>query len=245
MSKVILVTGASRGIGKAIAQQLGKNGDYIIGTATSSKGQEQITADFAQANITGSALICDVASDESVEQLFKQIASVAPSSVDILVNNAGITKDNLFMRMSAEQWSSVIDTNLNSMYRMCRGAIKGMVKKRWGRIINISSVVGATGNPGQANYCATKAGVIGFSKSLALEVGKRNITVNNIAPGFIATDMTDALETAQKDKILANIPMNRLGSAQEIAQVADFLASDAASYISGQTIHVNGGMYMA
>ncbi|ACE85914.1 3-oxoacyl-ACP reductase FabG [Cellvibrio japonicus] len=242
--KVALVTGASRGIGAAIAEQLGKAGAIVIGTATSESGAAKISERFAELGIRGSGKVLNVTDAESVANLLKAVGDEfgAPA---ILVNNAGITKDNLLMRMSDEEWFDVINTNLSAIYRLSKGVLRGMMKARWGRIINISSVVGSMGNPGQSNYAATKAGVSGFARSLAAEVGSRNITVNTVAPGFIDTDMTKALPEEQKAQLMARIPLGRLGAPEEIAAVVLFLASDAAGYISGETIHVNGGMYMS
>jgi 3-oxoacyl-[acyl-carrier protein] reductase len=242
--KVALVTGASRGIGAAIAEQLGKAGAVVIGTATSESGAEKITARFAEQGIRGQGKVLNVTDAESVADLLKSIGDEfgAPA---ILVNNAGITKDNLLMRMSEEEWFDVVNTNLSAVYRLSKGVLRGMMKARWGRIINISSVVGAMGNPGQSNYAATKAGVAGFARSLAAEVGSRNITVNTVAPGFIDTDMTKVLPEEQKQLLLAKIPLGRLGAPEEIAAVVAFLAGDGGGYVSGESIHVNGGMYMA
>nr|WP_324259403.1 3-oxoacyl-ACP reductase FabG [Cellvibrio fontiphilus] len=242
--KVALVTGASRGIGAAIAEQLGKAGAVVIGTATSTSGAEKISARFAELGIRGVGKVLNVTDADSVAALLKEVGEEfgAPA---ILVNNAGITKDNLLMRMSDEEWFDVINTNLSSIYRLSKGVLRGMMKARWGRIINISSVVGAMGNPGQSNYAATKAGVSGFARSLAAEVGSRNITVNTVAPGFIDTDMTKVLPEEQKQQLMSRIPLGRLGAPEEIASVVVFLASDAGGYISGETIHVNGGMYMS
>lgn len=242
--KVALVTGASRGIGAAIAEQLGKAGAVVIGTATSVSGAEKITARFAELGVRGAGKVLNVTDADSVAALLKEVGEEfgAPA---ILVNNAGITKDNLLMRMSDDEWFDVINTNLSSIYRLSKGVLRGMMKARWGRIINISSVVGAMGNPGQSNYAATKAGVSGFARSLAAEVGSRNITVNTVAPGFIDTDMTKVLPEEQKQQLLSRIPLGRLGAPEEIASVVVFLASDAGGYISGETIHVNGGMYMS
>ena len=242
--KVALVTGASRGIGAAIAEQLGKAGAIVIGTATSLSGAEKISARFTELGIRGVGKVLNVTDADSVATLLKEVGDEfgAPA---ILVNNAGITKDNLLMRMSDDEWFDVINTNLSAIYRLSKGVLRGMMKARWGRIINISSVVGAMGNPGQSNYAATKAGVAGFARSLAAEVGSRNITVNTVAPGFIDTDMTKVLPEEQKQQLLSRIPLGRLGAPEEIASVVVFLASDAGAYISGETIHVNGGMYMA
>ncbi len=242
--KVALVTGASRGIGAAIAEQLGKADAIVIGTATSVSGAEKISGRFTELGIRGVGKVLNVTDADSVATLLKEVGDEfgAPT---ILVNNAGITKDNLLMRMSDEEWFDVINTNLSAVYRLSKGVLRGMMKARWGRIINISSVVGAMGNPGQSNYAATKAGVAGFARSLAAEVGSRNITVNTVAPGFIDTDMTKVLPEEQKQQLLSRIPLGRLGAPEEIASVVVFLASDAGAYISGETIHVNGGMYMS
>lgn len=220
--KVALVTGASRGIGAAIAEQLGKAGAIVIGTATSESGAEKISANFAELGIKGKGKVLNVTDADSVSNLLKEVGEEfgAPA---ILVNNAGITKDNLLMRMSDEEWFDVINTNLSSIYRLSKGVLRGMMKARWGRIINISSVVGAMGNPGQSNYAATKAGVSGFARSLAAEVGSRNITVNTVAPGFIDTDMTKVLPEEQKLQLVARIPLGRLGAPEEIASVVVFL----------------------
>ncbi len=242
--QVALVTGASRGIGKAIAMGLGHAGASVIGTATSEAGASNISAYLQENNINGQGMVLDVASGDSVAECLKQVND-ALGAPDILVNNAGITKDTLLMAMKEDQWDAIINTNLSSIYRMSKAVIRGMMKKRHGRIISISSVVGASGNAGQTNYAAAKAGLIGFSKSLAREVGSRNITVNAVAPGFIDTDMTRELDEKQKETLLNQIPLGRLGSAEEIASTVVFLASPAAAYITGETIHVNGGMYMA
>jgi len=241
--KVALVTGASRGIGVAIADMLGKAGATVIGTSTSQGGAEQISARFAEQQIQGKGVVLNVTDAEEVIAVVKAITADfgAPT---ILVNNAGITKDNLLMRMKEEEWSDVIDTNLNAIYRITKACAKGMTKARWGRIINISSVVGSMGNAGQSNYAATKAGVAGFGRALAKELGSRNITVNTVAPGFIDTDMTKELPEANRDAMLSGIPLARLGQPEEIASVVEFLAGDGGAYISGETIHVNGGMYM-
>lgn len=242
--KVALVTGASRGIGAAIAEQLGAAGATVIGTATSESGAEKISARLQELGIRGTGKVLNVTDADSVAELMKSVQEEfgAPA---ILVNNAGITKDNLLMRMSDDEWFDVINTNLSSIYRLSKAVLRGMMKARWGRIINISSVVGAMGNAGQSNYAATKAGVSGFARSLAAEVGSRGITVNTVAPGFIDTDMTKGLPEEQKAGLLSNIPVGRLGKPEEIAAVVVFLASDAAAYVSGETIHVNGGLYMS
>ena len=242
--KVALVTGASRGIGKAIALALGESGMTVIGTATSASGAQAITERFAEQGVTGCGMALDVSSSESVDAVLKAIAEQY-GPVTVLVNNAGITKDNIMMRMKEEEWFDVIDTNLNSLYRIAKACLRGMTKARWGRIINISSVVGSMGNAGQANYAAAKAGMDGFTRALAREIGSRGITVNSVAPGFIDTDMTKKLPDEQRDALKVQIPLQRLGEPQEIAGVVAFLASDAGAYITGETIHVNGGMYMA
>lgn len=242
--KVALVTGATRGIGAAIATALAQAGATVIGTATSEAGAAAITQRFAESNISGTGMVLDVTNSDSVNAVIKAIAEqfAAPT---ILVNNAGITKDNILMRMKDEEWMDVIDTNLSSVFRLAKACVRPMTKARWGRIINISSVVGAMGNAGQANYSASKAGVGGFTRALAKELGSRNITVNTVAPGFIDTDMTKDLPEANKEAMLTQIPLARLGAPEEIAAVVNFLAGDAAGYITGETIHVNGGMYMS
>jgi len=239
--QVALVTGASRGIGKAIAQKLQQEGFFVIGTATSDKGAEAI-AHYLAENGTGMKL--NVVDTESISEVIKTINKEHGAPV-VLVNNAGITRDNLLMRMKDDQWDDIINTNLTSIFRMSKAVLRGMMKAKGGRIINISSVVGATGNAGQANYAAAKAGIFGFTKSMAKEVGSRNITVNSVAPGFIDTDMTRELSDEQKQSLLAAIPLARLGDAQEIAHAVSFLASSGASYITGETLHVNGGMFMS
>ncbi|VUD56574.1 3-oxoacyl-[acyl-carrier-protein] reductase FabG [Thalassocella blandensis] len=243
-NKIALVTGASRGIGASIADTLGAEGATVIGTATSAAGAEKISARFKEKNIAGEGMVLNVTDADSVAQLLKDVQEKfgAPT---ILVNNAGITKDNLLMRMSDEEWFDVINTNLSAIFRLSKGCLRGMMKARWGRIINISSVVGQMGNAGQTNYASTKAGVSGFARSLAKEVGSRNITVNAVAPGFIDTDMTEVLTDEQKNTMLSAIPLGRLGLPEEIAKVVKFLASDDSSYITGETLHVNGGMYMS
>ncbi|MER5001695.1 3-oxoacyl-ACP reductase FabG [Providencia stuartii] len=239
--KIALVTGASRGIGKAIALTLAARGATVIGTATSEKGAEAISA-YLDGKGKGFALnVTDPASiDETLNNIRQQFGEI-----DILVNNAGITRDNLLMRMKDDEWQDIIDTNLSSVYRLSKAVLRAMMKKRCGRIISIASVVGVMGNAGQANYAAAKAGLIGFSKSLAREVASRGITVNVVAPGFIETDMTKALTDEQRAGILSQVPADRLGDAQEIASAVAFLASDEAGYITGETLHVNGGMYMS
>jgi len=243
--KVALVTGASRGIGRAIAAELGSQGAIVAGTATTDEGAQAITEFLASQGVKGAGFRLDVSSTEAVETVMATITADLGGAPLILVNNAGITRDNLLMRMKEDEWGSVINTNLNSLYRVCRVALKSMTKARWGRIINISSVVASSGNPGQTNYAASKAAVEGFSRSLAREIGSRGITVNSIAPGFIDTDMTRALTEKQIETLLVQIPLARFGKPEEIASVASFLASDAGAYITGETIQVNGGMYMA
>jgi 3-oxoacyl-[acyl-carrier protein] reductase len=241
--KVALVTGASRGIGRAIALELGRNGAIVVGTATTEAGAEKITAYFKENGIEGFGLALDVGSDESVSAILSQITERVGAPL-ILVNNAGITRDNLMMRMKDDEWHDVINTNLTSLYRLTKGVLRGMTKARWGRIISIGSVVGAMGNAGQVNYAAAKAGLEGFSRALAREVGSRAVTVNSVTPGFIDTDMTRELPEAQRDSLTAQIPLGRLGQAEEIAHVVAFLASEGAGYVTGATIPVNGGMYM-
>ncbi|MDP4987137.1 MAG: 3-oxoacyl-ACP reductase FabG [Porticoccaceae bacterium] len=242
--KVALVTGATRGIGAAIAQALGEAGATVIGTATTEAGAEKISQRFKELNIAGKGMVLDVASIESINTVIDS-ATCEFGAPTILVNNAGITKDNILMRMKEEEWLDVIETNLTAVFRLAKACVRPMTKARWGRIINISSVVGAMGNAGQSNYSASKAGVGGFARALAKELGSRNITVNTVAPGFIDTDMTKDLPEANKESMLTQIPLGRLGAPEEIASVVSFLASDAAGYITGETIHVNGGMYMA
>ncbi len=241
--EVALVTGASRGIGSAIALELGRLGATLVGTATSAAGAEAIGTALTEAGVQGSGLELDVADPASVDACVSEVTS-RHGTPTILVNNAGITRDNLLMRMKDEEWASIIDTNLSSVYRMSKACLRGMMKARKGRIVNIASVVGAMGNAGQTNYAAAKAGMVGFARSLAREIGARGITVNTVAPGFIDTDMTRALDDTQRDALLAQIPLNRLGQPQDIAATVAFLCSPAAAYITGQTLHVNGGMYM-
>ncbi|MEK7717969.1 MAG: 3-oxoacyl-ACP reductase FabG [Pseudomonadota bacterium] len=241
--QIALVTGASRGIGQAIALELGQQGAQVIGTATSSDGAEKISQALKQNNVAGRGIVLDVNSTDSIAAALSELEK-SGATPTILVNNAGITRDNLLLRMTEEEWDAILDTNLKSVYRMTKACLRAMTKARWGRIISISSVVGAMGNAGQANYAAAKAGLIGFTKALAREVGSRNITVNAVAPGFIDTDMTRKLPDAQKEALLRQIPLGRLGRAEEIAQAVAFLASPQAGYITGTTLHVNGGMYM-
>lgn len=238
--KVALVTGASRGIGKGIAEGLAAAGAEIIGTATSQAGADTITESLAG---KGKGYVLDVSDNESIDRFFGEIKDAHDAPL-ILVNNAGITKDNIALRMKDEEWDDVIATNLGSVFRVTKASLRGMTKARWGRVINISSVVGSMGNPGQSNYAAAKAGMEGYSRSLASELASRGITVNCVAPGFIQTDMTDGLPEDQKEMLLSRVPAGRLGTAEEIAAVVVFLASDGAAYITGETLHVNGGMYM-
>lgn len=238
--QVALVTGASRGIGAAIAGSLIAAGATVVGTATSDSGAEQISGTLGT---SGRGAVLDVSSDDSIRALISDIqANEGPPT--IVVNNAGITKDNLVLRMKAEEWDLVLSTNLSGVFRVCKATLRGMMKARGGRIINIASVIGLMGNPGQANYAAAKAGIIGFSKSLAREVGSRNITVNVVAPGFIDTDMTRVLAEEQRAAMLGQVPLGRLGAPEDIANAVTFLASDAAAYVTGETLHVNGGMLM-
>jgi len=240
--KVALITGASRGIGQAISLALGKNGATVIGTATSDSGADAISKTFQENSIAGKGFALNVTENDQIENLMKSIGDEF-GSVDILVNNAGITRDNLLMRMKDDEWNDIMDTNLASVYKMSKAVLRGMMKKKSGRIISIASVVGAMGNAGQTNYSAAKAGIMGFTKSLAREVGPRGITVNAIAPGFIKTDMTDALPEEQKEFLANQIPLGRLGTVEEIADSVLFLAGDSGAYITAQTLHVNGGMY--
>ena len=240
--KLVLVTGASRGIGKAIALTLGRAGATIIGTATTESGADNISKVFAEKNISGKGMKLNVTDNEQISDLVKTVNEDF-GSIDILVNNAGITRDNILLRMKEDEWEDIINTNLSSIYKMSKAVLRGMIKKRSGRIISITSVVGAMGNAGQSNYAAAKAGMIGFTKSLAREVGVRGITVNAVAPGFIETDMTSNLPDEQKEALASQIPMGRLGTPDEVANAVLFLAGDSGSYITGQTLHVNGGMY--
>lgn len=243
-AKVALVTGASRGIGQAIAKQLGAAGFLVVGTATTEAGAVGISQYMSDAGMAGEGMMLDVTNADSVALMMKSITEKfgAPT---VLVNNAGITKDNLLMRMKEEEWSDVIATNLSSIYRLCKACARGMTKARWGRIVNISSVVGSMGNAGQSNYAATKAGVEGFSRALARELGSRNITVNCVAPGFIDTDMTKDLSEESREEMFSRIPLARLGQPDEVAAVVKFLVEESGGYITGETVHVNGGMYMS
>lgn len=241
--RVALVTGASRGIGRAIALRLAQKGACVIGTATTGQGAEAITQVFKDAGLAGKGMVLDVASADSVSEAIEQIRQ-NEGMPSILVNNAAITRDNLLLRMKPEEWNAVIETNLSSVYHLVRACLRDMIKNRWGRIISVSSVVGSTGNAGQVNYAAAKAGVEAFTRSLAQEVGSRNITVNAVAPGFIDTDMTKALSDDQRNSLLQHIPLQRMGEPEDIASSVAFLASEDAAYVTGQTLHVNGGMYM-
>jgi len=242
--KVALVTGASRGIGQAIAKALGREGATIVGTATTSEGADKITQFFEENGIKGCGMKLNVADQASIDATIGMIKE-RYGMPTILVNNAAVTHDNLLLRMKDDEWNQVIETNLNSIYRITKACLRDMLKARWGRIINISSVVGTTGNAGQVNYAAAKAGIVGFTKSLAQEVGSRDITVNVISPGFIDTDMTRGLPEEQRNLLLSRIPMQRLGQGDDIAAAVVFFASNAAGYITGQNLHVNGGMYMS
>lgn len=241
--EVALVTGASRGIGQAIALEMGRLGATVIGTATSSAGAARISAFLADAGSKGEGAVLEVRDAPQVEELIRRIEKTY-GAVSVLVNNAGITRDNLSLRLKDDDWDLVLDTNLKAVFRLSRGVMRGMMKARRGRIINVTSVVGHAGNAGQANYCAAKAGVAGMSRALARELASRNITVNCVAPGLIDTDMTRALDERQRDSLAAGIPLGRLGSPQDVAAAVVFLASAAAGYVTGTTIHVNGGMFM-
>jgi len=238
--RTALVTGASRGIGRAIAEMLAQQGAAVVGTATTEEGARSIATWLAALSPGSRGLLLDVSSDESVEALFANL----PSAPEIVVNNAGITRDNLLMRMKAEEWNDVVSTNLSSVYRVCKASLRGMMKARYGRIINITSVVGLMGNAGQTNYAAAKAGMIGFTKSLAREIASRNVTVNAVAPGFVETDMTRALDEKQAQTLRSQIPLARLGTSADVAAAVAFLASDLAGYITGETLNVNGGLSM-
>lgn len=242
-NELAFVTGASRGIGRAIALELGRRGARVVGTATTEAGATAISEALAAAGVQGRGVVLDVANAAAVEACIKDVEA-HEGTPSILVNNAGVTRDGLLLRMNAEDWQVVIDTDLSAVYRTCKAVMRGMMKARRGRIINIASVVGVMGNAGQANYAAAKAGMIGFSKSLAREVGSRNITVNVVAPGFIVTDMTGALGEGARAALLGQVPLGRLGSPEDIAHAVAFLASPHAAYVTGETLHVNGGMYM-
>ena len=243
-NKVALVTGASRGIGQAIALELGRLGAVVVGTATSQKGADSISATLKEADVKGAGRVLDVAEPDSIEALIKDVRENFGDPA-VLVNNAGITRDNLLMRMKDEEWSDIIRTNLDSVFRMSKACLRGMMKAREGRIINIASVVALSGNAGQTNYAAAKAGMIGFSRSLAREVGSRGITVNVVAPGFVETDMTSALDESQREAMLANVALQRLAQPREIALAVAFLAGEGGAYITGETLNVNGGLHMA
>jgi 3-oxoacyl-[acyl-carrier protein] reductase len=241
--QIALVTGASRGIGRAIALELGRQGSTLIGTATTEAGAQAISSYLREAGIKGAGMVLNVNDAAQIESVLKRVSEEF-GDIAILVNNAGITRDNLLLRMKDEEWDEILETDLKSVFRLSRGVLRAMMRARYGRIINISSVVGATGNMGQANYAAAKAGIFGFSKSLAREVGSRNITVNCIAPGFVETDMTRSLSEKQQQILLQQVPLGRLGRPEEVASAVGFIASPAAGYITGATLHVNGGMYM-
>lgn len=242
--QIALVTGASRGIGQAIALELGKQGATVVGTATTDKGAQAISGYLDAAGVKGTGMALNVNDSAQLDSVLDAISKQYGAAITILVNNAGITKDNLLARMSDEEWNDVISTNLTAIFKLSKGVMRGMMKARHGRIINIASVVGSMGNAGQSNYGASKAGMMGFSKSLAREVGSRNITVNCVAPGFIATDMTEELTQEQRDKLVEQIPLKRLGQVSDVAATVAFLASSGAAYITGATLHVNGGMHM-
>ena len=241
--KIAFVTGATRGIGRAIALELGRQGATVIGTATSEDGAARISAYLTEAGVKGKGIMLDVTDTARTDAVLADVAKEF-GPITILVNNAGITRDNLAMRMADDEWDAVIDTNLKAVFRLTRGVMRGMMKARFGRVVNITSVVGHSGNPGQANYCAAKAGVAGLTRSLARELGSRNITVNCVAPGFVATDMTHTLTEEQKQAMLAAIPLGRAGTPEDIAGAVGFLVSPAAAYVTGTTVHVNGGMFM-
>lgn len=241
--EIAVVSGASRGIGRDIALELAREGATVVGTATTPDGADAISRAWTKAGLSGHGMVLDVADQGSIDSAIGAVQAEFGQPT-ILVNNAGITRDNLLMRMKDEEWESIINTNLGSVFRMCRACLRGMMKARRGRIVNIASVVAATGNAGQTNYAAAKAGMIGFTKSLAREVGSRGITVNTVAPGFIETDMTRSIDDAQRQALLSQIPLERLGSGADVARAVVFLASPAAAYITGQTLHVNGGMFM-
>ncbi len=241
--KVALVTGASRGIGRAVLYKLARSGFYVVGTATTASGVENIKLGLKEEGLEGDANVLNVTDSEQINALLVQLKLTCGSPA-VLINNAGITKDNLLMRMSDDEWDSVIDTNLKGVFRLSKACIRDMMKARWGRIVNIGSIVGSMGNAGQVNYCAAKAGVMGFSRALARELASRAITVNVVAPGFIETDMTTVLSPELKENLLKEIPLGRIGKPEEIAAVVDFLCSEGAGYITGETLHVNGGMNM-
>lgn len=243
-NRITLITGATRGIGRSIAEHMAQLGHPVIGTSTSQAGADKITAYLQNSGCPGQGMVLDVNDAQGVDDMLESIKSTYDYYPSILINNAGIRQDNIILRMKQSQWDEVIETNLSAVYRLTQRCIKPMFKQRWGRIINISSVVASSGNPGQANYVAAKAGILGLTKVVALEFASKGITVNAVAPGFISTDMTETLTDQQKQGILSNIPAGRMGAPQEIAGLVAFLASDVASYITGQNIHVNGGMYL-
>lgn len=246
--KIALVTGASRGIGKAIALGLAKEGYFVVGTATTESGAKNIQQYFENAeegNLKGDGMVLDIADKEAIEPFLEKLEAAYGGHPAILINNAGITRDNLILRMDDEEWDSVLDTNLSGLFRLTRACVKTMFRARWGRIVNVSSVVASMGNAGQTNYATTKAGILGFTRSLACEIASRNITVNAVSPGFIDTDMTSQLPDLVRDEMLKRIPMRRLGQVEDIANAVVFLVSDGARYITGENIHINGGMYMS
>jgi 3-oxoacyl-[acyl-carrier protein] reductase len=242
--EIALVTGASRGIGRAIALSMGQQGASIIGTSTSELGAQGVTAALSDAGIEGRGEVLDVTHGENVSDVVRQVENNF-GPISILVNNAGITRDNLLLRMKDEEWNDILETNLSSVFRVTKACMRGMIRARKGRVINVTSIVGATGNPGQTNYAAAKAGLVGFTKSLASEVASRGITVNGIAPGFIETDMTSSFDQSRRDSLITAIPLGQFGMGEDVAATAVFLASSEASYITGQVIHVNGGLYMS
>lgn len=243
-NRIALVTGATRGIGKAIALLLAQQGARVVATSTTLAGQAAISAYFEEAGLVGMGVVLDVTSTQSIEAMLADIKTTLGGAPEILVNNAAVTRDNLFIRMKEEEWLAAIDTNLTSVFRVTKACIRSMLKARWGRIISIGSIVGDTGNVGQPNYSAAKAGVVGFTKSVALELASRGITANVVAPGFVDTDMTRVLPEAQKTSLLSRIPLGRVAQPEEIAAAVAYLASDQAAYVTGQTLHVNGGMLM-
>jgi 3-oxoacyl-[acyl-carrier protein] reductase len=243
--KIALVTGASRGIGKAIALKLAHDGYHVVGTATTESGAKNIQSYFDEAGVKGDGMTLDISNKDTVEPFLEQLEATCGSTPAILINNAGITRDNLLLRMDDEEWDSVLETNLSGLFRLTKACIKTMFRARWGRIVNVSSVVASMGNAGQTNYATTKAGILGFTRSLACEIASRNITVNAVSPGFIDTDMTKGLPDLVAQEMLKRVPMKKLGQPEDVANAVAFLVSDGAAYITGENIHVNGGLYMA